>query len=64
MTSRTAKDDRVTQIKLLVARFKGRYQEIHARIFQIPVEQGSTSEEIGRITSTGNITKIMIGNQY
>jgi len=31
-TSRTTKDDRVAQIELLVARVKGRCQEVHTRM--------------------------------
>jgi len=61
-TSGTAKDVRITQTKLLVARFKRRCQEVCTRLFQISTEQSSTSEEIRRITSIENTPRAMARN--
>jgi len=51
-------------MELLVARSKGRCQEIHARLLQIPIESSSASEEIRKIISIKNTTGTMARNQH
>jgi len=55
---------RITQEELLVAKTQRRCQEIHTRVFQMSTEQSLAPEEIGRITSIGNSTETMAGNQH
>jgi len=54
----------ITQEELLVARTQRRCQEIRTRMFQVSTEQNPAPEEIGRITSIGNSTGTMVGNQH
>ena len=63
-TSRTTKDTRTTQAKLLVARSKRRYQEICARLFQMLAKQSPTPEEIRRVTSIKYSIRTIARNQY
>jgi len=46
----------------LVARIKGRCQEICSGMLQMSTEQSPTSEEIGRIIPTENISRTMARN--
>ena len=62
MTSRTTKDAKIDQMELLVAKTKGRHQEIYTRLFQMPTKQSIASEEVGRTTSIGDSTRTMVGN--
>jgi len=51
-------------MELLVARVKGRCQEICLGMFQVLTEQSPTSEEIRRITPTGKTSRTMARNQH
>jgi len=53
---------RIDQEELLVARAKGRYQEICIRLSQIPTKQSLASKEIRRAISIGNISRTMARN--
>ena len=57
-TSRITKDDGAAQMELVVARVKGRYQEICSGMLQISTEQSPTSEEIGRTTSISSLQMV------
>jgi len=54
----------ITQEELLVARTQRKCQEIHTRVFQMSTKQSPALEEIRRITSIGNSTGTMAGNQH
>ena len=60
--SRTTINARIDQEELLVARAKGKYQEICTRLFQIPTKQSLVSKEIRRATPIGNISRTMARN--
>ena len=62
--SRTAKDARIDQIELLVARIKRRHQEICTRMFQMLTEQSSELEEVRRVISIGHSTGTIARDQY
>ena len=47
-----------------MARTKGRHQEIHTRMSQMPTEQSSTPKEGRRTTPIGDSERIMARNQY
>ena len=59
---RTTENARIDQTKLLVARIKGRHQEICTRMFQVPTKQSLASEEVRRTTPIGNSTRTMAGD--
>ena len=61
-TSRTTTDARIDQKELLVARTKGRYQEICTRLFQMSTKQSPASKEVRRATPIGNSTRTMAGD--
>ena len=61
-TSRTIMDARIDQEELLVARTKGRCQEICIRLFQMSTKQSPVLEEVRRTTPIGDSTRIMAGD--
>jgi len=63
-SSRTIKDDRAGQKKLLVARTQRRYQEIHVGVYKMSTEQGSASMEARKTSPIEDISRIIAGNQY
>jgi len=62
MASRTTMNAKIDQEELLVARAKGRYQEINTRLFQMPTKQSPASKKIGRAIPIGNISRTMARN--
>ena len=63
-SSRTTKDDRTGQKKLLVARTQRKHQEICAGLYKMSTEQGSASMETRKTSSIEDTTRTMVGNQY
>ena len=57
-TSRTTANAQVNQEKLLVVRDKRQYQEIHSRMYKMPIEQSIVHEEGGRTLSIGNTKEL------
>jgi len=51
---------RIDQEELLVARAKGKRQEICTRLFQMPTKQSPASKKIRRATPIGNISSVRI----
>ena len=51
-------------MELLVARDQNRCQEICSRMFQVPIEQGTTYKEGRRITFFEDTRRTMERNQY
>ena len=63
-SSRTTKDDRTGQKKLLVARTQRKHQEIHVVLYKMSTKQDSALMETRRTSPIGDTTRTMAENQY
>ena len=60
--SGTAKDVKIDQIELLVARLKRGHQEIYTRLFQVSTKQSTAPEEVRGITFIEHSTETIAGD--